>query len=268
MPELPEIETITRGIQELVGQKISNIMIRQQSLRYPIASDLKIKLISKKIITICRRAKYIIIKLDSGFLIIHLGMSGCISLTNPSILEKKHDHFDLICGNNILRYNDPRRFGCIIYTDDIEKHKLFASLGPEPLSSDFTAKYLIAKIKNRNSSIKQLIMDNNIVVGVGNIYACEALFKSQILPIRAGKTISNSNAETLVKKIKEVLKQAIKLGGSSLRDYKQTNGNLGNFQNEHYVYGRTHEKCKICSSLITAKRIGGRNSFYCPNCQL
>ncbi len=269
MPELPEIETITQGIQNLVGQKISDIIVRNKSLRYPIEPNLKYKLIDKKIIAITRRAKYIIIKLNYGFLIIHLGMSGSISLTNLSNIDKKHDHFDLICENIILRYNDPRRFGCIIYTDNaIEKHKLFSSLGPEPLSNNFNANYLISKINNRNISIKQLIMDNHIVVGIGNIYACEALYKSNILPTRIGNTINETEAKNLVMNIQSVLKSAIQLGGSSLRDYKKIDGTLGYFQNEHFVYGKTNKQCKSCNNLITAKRIGGRNSFYCPYCQV
>ena len=180
----------------------------------------------------------------------------------------KHDHVDIVFKNGIiLRYNDPRRFGCLVYALDIENHSLLAKLGPEPLSTQFNATYLISKLKNKTSTIKQLIMDNHIVVGVGNIYAAEALFLAKISPLRIGTNVTKDEATLLVKVIKQVLKKAIELGGSSLRDYKKADGSLGYFQNTHNVYGKSGKKCGVCDSLIVEKRLGQRNSFYCPICQ-
>jgi formamidopyrimidine-DNA glycosylase len=195
-------------------------------------------------------------------------MSGSLSLTDNSQSLKKHDHVDILFANGaILRYNDPRRFGCIVYTTNLNDNTLLKHLGPEPLNSEFNTKYLFNKLQNKSSTIKQLIMDNTIVVGVGNIYACEALFMAQISPLRAGNSLTKKEITLLVDCIKKVLAQAIELGGSTLRDYKQANGDLGYFQNVHNVYGRSGKNCNTCGSLILEKRLGQRNSFYCNNCQ-
>lgn len=268
MPELPEIETIKRGITSLTQQKIRNVIVRHHMLRYLIPDNLEKKLINQTIHQIERRAKYLVFSLDHGFLLLHLGMSGSLTLIRENTAIKKHDHVDIIFTNgNVLRYNDPRRFGAVIYTDDVANHKLLENLGPEPLELEFNAKYLLECIKNKTSSIKQLIMNNHIVVGVGNIYACEALFLSRILPNRRGNSITNAEANLLVSSIKNVLANAIELGGSTLRDYKKSDGTLGYFQNVHNVYGKNQEPCKICGSHIMSMRIGQRNSFFCTTCQ-
>ncbi len=268
MPELPEVETVKNGLKQLIGTTIDNIIIRFPRLRYPLDQQLLSKSIDQKIISISRRAKYLIFHLEHGYLIFHLGMSGRITLISgiaPKVL--KHDHVDLICNDYVLRFNDPRRFGCLIYTEDLNTCKLLSNLGPEPLEPEFTAKYLYDKIKSRSTPIKQLIMDNAIVVGVGNIYACESLFLSGISPIRKGNNLTLKECNSLVKNIQQVLLDAINSGGSSLRDYKNANGELGYFQQCHNVYGRAKELCKICQTIIVDIRLGQRNSFYCPNCQ-
>lgn len=274
MPELPEIETIKRGIKPLVAQTIREIIIRNPKLRYEIDPGLNQILKNVTVNQISRRAKYLIFDIkdhdgtNKGYLVIHLGMSGSLRLTNSDTLLKKHDHVDILFHSGaILRYNDPRRFGCIIYTDNLKTSPLLEHLGPEPLTDEFNAKYLLDKLQNKLSSIKQLIMDNAIVVGVGNIYACESLFLAKISPLRPGKSISKSEAGLLVKCIKEVLEHAIRLGGSSISDYTHANGSLGYFQNSHNVYGRSGKPCKLCNNIILEKRLGQRNSFYCTNCQ-
>lgn len=271
MPELPEIETVKRGIKALEGNTIDHAIVRNPRLRYEIDPTLPKILAHTTIKSINRRAKYLILNLTknnhSGYLIIHLGMSGSLGITHETNI-KKHDHVDIVFSDGvILRYNDPRRFGCVMYTENLEDHPLLGHLGPEPLTTRFNTSYLLSKLKNKTSTIKQLIMDNTIVVGVGNIYACESLFLSKISPLRLGKDITQSEATLLVKSIKDVLAIAIELGGSSLRDYKQADGSLGYFQNVHNVYGRASKECKVCSSSILEKRLGQRNSFYCNNCQ-
>lgn len=269
MPELPEVETVKRGIDKIKKQKVLDLIVRNPKLRYTINPSMKQQILNQQINKITRRSKYLIIELEKGYIIIHLGMSGSILLTtNPTdVAIKKHDHVDIIFNNNILRYNDPRRFGLIMYFDNLDDCFLLNKLGIEPLTNEFNAEYLFNKINKRKTTIKQLIMDNSIVVGVGNIYACESLFLSNISPIRLGNTIHLAECSILVSKIKYILQEAIKLGGSSLRDHKQTNGNMGYFQNIHNVYGRKNQPCKTCKTLIQDIRLGQRNSFYCPNCQ-
>lgn len=270
MPELPEVETVKTGIQKGAGQIITNVIIRNRSLRYKIPAEFTQQALNQPIKQITRRAKYLILHLENGFIVIHLGMSGSLTFLakNNMVPElKKHDHVDLVLEQHILRYNDPRRFGLIIYTQNIEGHPLFKNLGPEPLEDSFNTKYLIKQLLNRKSTIKQLIMANEIVVGVGNIYACEALFLAKILPTRPGNSLTEIEVCKLVECIKQVLAKAISLGGSSLRDYKQADGTLGYFQTTHNVYARNNKKCNNCEDTIVEKRLGQRNSFYCPNCQ-
>lgn len=268
MPELPEIETIKRGIEDLTGNSIINVIIRNNSLRYKISPTLYNDLIGKMVISIKRRAKYLLLELTEGFIIIHLGMSGRLTLLDDRDAPiKKHDHFDISFNSQILRYNDPRRFGLILYTESPLNNKLLKNLGPEPLEKDFNAKYLLSKLLNKKSAIKKLIMDNQIVVGVGNIYACESLFLSKISPTRTGSSITDAEAKLLVKSIKIILQNAIELGGSTLRDYQTADGSLGYFQNIHKVYAKTNKPCSECGTIIMEKRLGQRNSFYCPNCQ-
>lgn len=268
MPELPEIETIKNGLQEMVGTSVEKIIIRFPKLRYPLNQQELNNALGNKIQSLTRRAKYLIVNLDKGALVIHLGMSGRLTLYKELAPEiRKHDHVDIICGDLILRYNDPRRFGCIIYSENYQQLDLIRALGPEPLEKKFTAQYLQQKISNRNTPIKQLIMDNAIVVGVGNIYACESLFMSKISPLRQGQSLTSKECQTLVKNIRKVLTAAIAAGGSSISDYKNAKGELGYFQQSHQVYGQAGKKCRTCNSVILETRLGQRNSFYCPECQ-
>lgn len=273
MPELAEVETIKRGIICLEKQTIIGAVIRNPKLRYRVDPHLDLLLKNLVVNKIKRRAKYLVFDLTTKnknlYLLVHLGMSGSLTLTDTNSEElRKHDHVDILFASGaILRYNDPRRFGCIVWTDNLDNNPLLCHLGYEPLNSEFDATYFFAKLTNKSSSIKQLIMDNTIVVGVGNIYACESLFLAKISPLRVGVTISKDEAITLVKCIKQVLRQAIKLGGSSITNYKHADGTLGYFQNRHNVYGRGGKECNICNELIQEQRLGQRNSFYCRQCQ-
>lgn len=268
MPELPEVETIKNGLIDLTGTSVKKTVIRFPRLRYPLNKSELSKMEGQKVQSVERRAKYLLLVLESGTLIIHLGMSGRITLYRDKVPEvQKHDHVDIQFDGYTLRYNDPRRFGCVLYTERVNDSILLANLGPEPFNDEFNAQYLKSKIANRKTPIKQLIMDNAIVVGVGNIYACESLFMTKISPLRPGNSLTLRQCNDLVKNIQTVLQNAINAGGSSLRDYKNANGDLGYFQISHYVYGRANLPCKICKTPIREVRLGQRNSFFCPECQ-
>jgi len=269
MPELPEVETIKRGLIPLIGLKLTSSIVRFAKLRYLVDAQLLTKIQGKTLLQIIRRAKYIVLVFEENYyIIIHLGMSGRISVLNSDKEIVKHDHVDLVFGQYILRYNDPRRFGCILAgVGDWSQHKLLVNLGPEPLENTFTPEYLLEKASSRTTTLKQLIMDNAVVVGVGNIYACESLFNSRLSPLRIAKTLTLSEAVLLVNEIKKVLNIAIANGGSTLKDYVDASGNMGYFQQQHQVYGRAGLACKICNTAILETRLGQRNSFYCPNCQ-
>tara|TARA_Y100001935_G_C17311376_1_gene516631 strand:- start:3300 stop:4124 length:825 start_codon:yes stop_codon:yes gene_type:complete len=273
MPELPEVETSLRGvIPYLQGKKISSVVIRKPKLRWKIPNLHKI-LPGLSIYKIKRRAKYLLYyceknKVHKGILIIHLGMSGSIRIVKKTSPLKKHDHFDLIAGDVCLRMCDPRRFGAILWTSKpIELHPLISHLGPEPLSENFDADYLFVEAKRRAIPIKQFLMDNKVVVGIGNIYATESLFLAGIHPGRLCKNISRKRLDRLVNVIKKVLLKAIKLGGTSLKDFYDQDGNPGYFQQNLYIYGRKGKCCKKCDSIVKNKLIGQRASAYCPNCQ-
>jgi formamidopyrimidine-DNA glycosylase len=270
MPELPEVETIKTGLQVILGEKIQNVKIHHFGLRYPIDKDIIHNLQNKTILQISRRGKYLIMDLSIGYLVIHLGMSGSITLkdSTANYTKAKHDHFEITLNNFTLWYNDPRRFGVILYTENSPyEHKLLNHLGVEPLTEKFTAEYLSKQLTTKKTTIKQAIMDHHIVVGVGNIYACEALFLAKVAPTRIVNTITKIELSSIVNEIKSVLTLAIKLGGSSLRDYKHVNEETGKFQTIHNVYGKAGKKCQICQTPIKDIRLGQRNSFYCPTCQ-
>lgn len=285
MPELPEVETIRRGLSPYVqNTTITNIIVRQSSLRWPVPKNLKSLLINHKITLIDRRAKYLLFSISSlensknsrdtrdntkGFLAIHLGMSGKLLLVTPETPLQKHDHVDIILDNNkIIRFNDPRRFGSILWLNsNISEHERFKHLGPEPLTNDFNVKYIKQKIKAKQTPIKNFIMDNKIVVGVGNIYATEALFYSKISPIKPVSEINDDKWQILVKEIKRILKKAIKSGGTTLKDFAKTDGKPGYFKQELAVYGRSGEKCITCNSLLESIRQQGRTTVYCSTCQ-
>ncbi len=272
MPELPEVETVCKGLRkEVLGSKITSAKNNRPNLRIPFPRNLK-SLKGSKIISVIRRAKYILINLDNNkTLVIHLGMSGKFTITK-NYEPVKHDHMVITLDKGIkLVLNDVRRFGLVALsnTDNLEEHKLFKHLGIEPIEKEFNAGYLFKKLKNKKIAIKLAIMDQKVVVGVGNIYACEALYDSGINPKRSANNIKKDELKKLVASIKKILKQALKAGGSSLRDYVQADGTLGYFQNMTKVYGREGQKCKKCNCRSGVKRItqGGRSTFYCTKKQ-
>ncbi len=269
MPELPEVETTCRGIEKVVfGASIRHILIRESRLRWPLSKEL-LHLKNEKIHAVERRAKYILLRCSKGTIIIHLGMSGRLCIMPDKMEPKKHDHVDFILNNQkLLRYSDPRRFGSILWaTGNPLEHFLLANLGPEPLSNSFNAKYLFAHTQNKKKAIKLLIMDQQIVVGVGNIYANEALFAAKILPARSSSSLSLSECEALVKGIQKILKKAILQGGTTLRDFLSPRGKQGYFVQKLFVYGREGQNCLNCNTLLSASRIGQRATVFCTKCQ-
>ena len=271
MPELPEVETTCRGIADhVIGHVISRININNPNLRWPVpVQEIQSKLPGRKITAVSRRAKYILLDCGNGHLIIHLGMSGSLRILDQTIQTEKHDHVEIFFANGtVLRLRDPRRFGAVLWTDQSpQKHALITSLGPEPLEDDFNQEYLFLKTRKRQRSIKNLIMDAHVVVGVGNIYASEALFHAGIRPGKSAGRLTKNNCLRLVTEIRRVLKKAISAGGTTLRDFTDSNGKAGYFSQELFVYGREGESCLACTGIIKRKVMGQRSSFYCPNCQ-
>lgn len=269
MPELPEVETSRRGIEpHLLNKTIKNIEIRQHKLRWPIPEDLASLATGKKIREVCRRAKYIYLKLDNGSIIIHLGMSGSLRICEKNTPPEKHDHIDICVSNKILRLRDPRKFGCVLWSPaDINEHKLIKALGPEPLTTEFNANYLHQKSNKRQCSIKALIMNSHIVVGIGNIYASESLFRAGINPKRKAGNISLKRLQLLVDAIKQILAEAIKQGGTTLRDFTSESGQPGYFAQKLLVYGKTGESCASCGQAIKQFNQQARSTYYCPQCQ-
>lgn len=271
MPELPEVETTCRGIRpHITGKTIAKVIIRQNQLRWPVTEKLAESLPGQIIQNVDRRAKYLLLKTNKAdTIMIHLGMSGSLRIVNTECAPGKHDHVDFVFSHDtVLRYNDTRRFGAIMLTSNpIHLHQLVFSLGPEPLSDEFTGKHLFDLSKNRKSRIKSFIMDSHNVVGVGNIYASESLFMAGIHPARQAGRISLKRYEKLSECIKQVLQQAIEQGGTTLRDFVNEQGKPGYFQQSLSVYGRAGEACIQCSSAIKQMKIAQRASFYCSSCQ-
>jgi formamidopyrimidine-DNA glycosylase len=270
MPELPEVETTRRGIApHISGQRIRRVTIRQPRLRWPIPADLPSILEGRKVISVKRRGKYLLLAFHHGTLIIHLGMSGSLRILQADTAAQKHDHFDLQLSNDLqLRLRDPRRFGAVLWTDQpVMDHPLLTNLGPEPLGDRFDGDYLHAQGKTRRTAIKQLIMDSKTVVGVGNIYASESLFRAAIHPIRPSNRISLQRYQILAEEIRNVLKEAIAQGGTTLRDFLKEDGNPGYFAQSLQVYGKSGEPCPRCGQAIRSKTIGQRSTFFCPGCQ-
>jgi formamidopyrimidine-DNA glycosylase len=269
MPELPEVETTRRGIAaHLTGQTIAGITVREPRLRWPVPEEVS-SLAGARIESLARRGKYLLLTTARGTLIWHLGMSGSMRILPAADAGAKHEHVQLTLTNGqSLRFRDPRRFGALLLThDDPLTHPLLVSLGPEPLSAAFDAAYLHALCRGRKSAIKQLIMNSNVVAGVGNIYACESLFRCGINPkTRAGR-LSVKRVTTLVSAIQQVLGEAIEQGGTTLQDFTQADGKPGYFRLALQVYGRGGEPCIHCSTPIRRITQGQRATFYCPNCQ-
>jgi formamidopyrimidine-DNA glycosylase len=270
MPELPEVETTLRGLSpHLSGQRIKQVTIRNPHLRWPIPENLPNILRQQTIHKLHRRAKYLLVECDSGTLILHLGMSGSLRILPANTPAEKHDHFDLLLANGtLMRLRDPRRFGAVLWHEgNIAQHPLLMKLGPEPLLDDFDAQYLYRVTRKRSAAIKQVIMDSHVVVGVGNIYASESLFHAGIRPqLHAGK-LSLPRCARLVQTIRETLSASIAQGGSTLRDFTDSNGKPGYFQQSYTVYGRTGEPCRVCGRGIKQIVQGQRSTFYCPGCQ-
>ena len=270
MPELPEVETTCRGLApHLVGRRIEALTVRDPRLRWPVPSDLPRKLAGHRVRQLRRRGKYLIFELDRGALIVHLGMSGALRIVPAASIPGKHDHLDwLFEGGIVLRFTDPRRFGSVHFvTGDPEQHRLLSSLGPEPLSANFTPEGLHRTSRGRRISIKELLMNSHIVVGVGNIYANEALFRAGIRPRTSAGRISLERYRVLVECVRDTLKAALIAGGSSLRDWLHADGSTGYFQQQYFVYDRADEACRRCSTPIREIRQGQRASYYCPVCQ-
>jgi formamidopyrimidine-DNA glycosylase len=270
MPELPEVETTRRGISpHIKNQIVSKVIVRQGKLRWPISPEISSCLPQQKIIDVKRRAKYLLIETNIGTLMVHLGMSGSLRVTQQNTAIEKHEHIDIIFQNGqCLRYKDPRRFGAFLWTNEaINGHKLIQHLGPEPLSNDFNIDYFHTLASNKRIPIKRFIMDGNIVVGVGNIYANEALFASGIHPKRLANNISKKRLLVLIENIKTILTNAIEQGGTTLKDFVNSDGKPGYFQQVLTVYGRKGEACPTCNKTIKQIVIGQRSTFYCPHCQ-
>ena len=270
MPELPEVETVRRGIAPLVaGVEISDVVCRVPKLRWPLSPQLSELLAGLRIESVERRAKYLLFRLQRGTLIVHLGMSGVLRVVNIDTPLAKHDHVDIVLvDGRCLRLNDSRRFGAVLFTEaPIEDHPLFSSLGPEPLSEDFFGEDLYRRSRRSTGAIKTFIMNQKIVVGVGNIYACEVLFRSGILPTRSAAAISNIRYRKLVDAIKQILTEAISQGGTTIRDFTSSEGKPGYFKQSLNVYGRAGLPCNVCGGEIKNDKVAGRATFYCPNCQ-
>ncbi|WP_305857897.1 bifunctional DNA-formamidopyrimidine glycosylase/DNA-(apurinic or apyrimidinic site) lyase [Balneatrix alpica] len=270
MPELPEVETTRRGVSpHLVGQRIQAVRVHHQQLRWPVPGDLSERLPGAQVLGVERRAKYLLLGTSAGTLLVHLGMSGSLRLAEADSPRLKHDHIELELGSGqVLRYCDPRRFGAWLWAgEEPLAHPLLAKLGPEPLSADFDADYLYQCAKGKSQAVKTFIMDNHVVVGVGNIYASESLFMAGILPDRAAGSISKARYAKLVEAIKFVLDRSITQGGTTLRDFVGGDGKPGYFQQQLQVYGRSGEPCRHCATPIKKLVLGQRASFYCSHCQ-
>jgi len=268
VPELPEVETTLRGIAPyLLHRRIEAIEVREPRLRWPVPGEIR-RAAGQRVESLQRRGKYMLVGLESGTLMIHLGMSGSIRVLTTPAEPGKHDHFDIVLDDATLRFNDPRRFGSLLWAEPpVEAHPLLAALGPEPLSVDFTGRHLYRLARGRRLAVKNFIMDGRVVVGVGNIYASEALFMAGIHPGRPAGRISLARYRGLAAAIRDVLERSIAQGGTTLRDYVNGNGTPGYFAQDLLVYGRVRSPCLQCGGEIRQKVIGQRSSFYCISCQ-
>ena len=276
MPELPEIEVTRRGVApHLEGRVVEQVVFRREGLRWPFPAHLAQSLVGRRITHVGRRGKYLLIGFDSGTLIVHLGMSGHLRVLPPGVEPKKHDHFDLVVNNagvrQVLRLHDPRRFGAVLWhaSDDgeLDQHVLLRSLGVEPLEASFSAALLHQQTRRRSAPIKQVLLSGDIVVGVGNIYACESLFHAGISPKTPASRISRARYDKLAAAIREILADAIVQGGSTLRDFIAVNGQSGYFQQTYFVYDRAGVPCRNCGAPVRQIKQGQRSTFYCATCQ-
>jgi len=270
MPELPEVETTRRGVEpHVVGRRIVALDVHEPRLRWRVPEDLPARLAGQAVRGAGRRAKYLLLELSGGTLLLHLGMSGSLRVLPAHSPRQPHDHLDLVLDSGLaLRFNDPRRFGSLHYTTgDPQAHPLLAGLAPEPFAREFDADYLWRITRRRRVAIKQLIMNSRLVVGVGNIYANEALYRARIRPRRTARSLTLKQARRLVRAIRTVLALAIRVGGTTLRDYVGVDGAPGYFRQRLYVYERAGKPCRNCGTRIRAVTQGQRSTYYCPHCQ-
>ncbi len=275
MPELPEVEVTRRGISpHITEQVIERVDVRTPALRWPIPTGLTALVGGRRVERVERRGKYLLIEVDTGWLIVHLGMTGTLRILPRDALERrpdKHEHVDIVFEHTVLRYRDPRRFGALLWhprsDGEIAAHPLLASLGVEPFTPEFTAQLLFDRTRGRSVSIKQALLAGDIVVGVGNIYASESLFRARIHPARAAGRIALPRYELLAEAVRDTLAEAISMGGSTLRDFVSSDGARGYFQLNNFVYDRKGEPCKVCGTPIRQIVQGQRSTFYCAHCQ-
>ena len=272
MPELPEVEVTRRGVApHLEGQVVSAVVLRRTGLRWPFPENLPFLLQGQTLLATGRRGKYLLLVFAHGTVLIHLGMSGHLRILPAQTPPGKHDHIDIVVGAQLLRMNDPRRFGAVLWhaasDGDVDSHVLLRKLGVEPLEDKFSAEMLYRQTRQRQSAIKQVLLAGDIVVGVGNIYASESLFKAGINPKVAANRISLARYRLLAQAIRSTLAAAIEQGGSSLRDFVGVNGQTGYFQQSYFVYDRSGKPCRTCATIIRQIKQGQRSSFYCVNCQ-
>lgn len=271
MPELPEVETTRLGlIAHVVGHRVRDVVVRDARLRWPVPRDLGRRLAgADEIRAIRRRGKYLLFDMSGGSLLVHLGMSGHLTLVPSATAPALHDHVDIgLDSAQALRLNDPRRFGAMLWLrDPVERHALLSDLGLEPFDGQFTGAWLHAKARGRRVPVKHFIMNSHVVTGIGNIYAAEALFRARIHPLRAAGRIGLARYERLARAIRETLSDALAAGGTTLRDYVASDGRPGGFQNSACVYGREGEPCPACGAPIRCARQGNRSTFYCASCQ-
>jgi formamidopyrimidine-DNA glycosylase len=269
MPELPEVEITRRGIEpHIVGRQVTSFVVREPRMRWPIPPSLAKMLPKLTVQKVRRRAKYLILELGDGCLIIHLGMSGSLRVLDIGEPPRTHDHVDLVFGNRLLRLRDPRRFGSVLWQPgEAETHPLLAHLGVEPLGPEFSGAHLYRISRHRHVAIKQFLMNQQVVVGVGNIYASESLFRARIKPTTQAGRLSRARCDALALAIVTTLENSLRAGGSTLRDYVQSNGEQGYFQQQTFVYDRTGAPCRECGTPIRGLRQGQRSTFFCPQCQ-
>ena len=271
MPELPEVESTRRGIERAAaGQRIRLLLIHDHRLRWPVDQQMPSLVSGQRIVAVERRAKYLLLRLERGSLIVHLGMSGSLRILPAVTPRLKHDQFDLLLGSGLsVRFNDPRRFGSLHYTsEDPGQHKLLRSLAPEPLETKFDADYLHRITRKRRAAIKQVLMNGKLVTGVGNIYASEALFRARISPRRAARRLSRPDCVRLVRSVRAALNAAIRAGGTTLRDYVGTDGTPGYFRQRLNVYERDGRPCRVCATAVRRIKQGQRSTYFCPSCQV
>lgn len=269
MPELPEVEITRRGIEpSVLGKTITAVKVRNPHLRWRVAPNIARIAVGQQVRRVWRRGKYLVLECVEGSLILHLGMSGSLRVIDSGLPPGKHDHLDLVFSGTALRLRDPRRFGAVLWTrENAGEHPLLAGLGVEPLNEEFSAEFLHRATRHRQVGIKQLLMNANVVVGIGNIYANESLYRAGIHPRTRAARLTRGRCERLVVAVRDTLLAALAAGGSSLRDFVHSDGASGYFQQNYFVYDRAGLPCRVCGTAIRTVRLGQRSSFYCPSCQ-